>query len=259
MTKTLGRIWTIATNGFQEVIRDRIFYVIGFFALLLIVALPLLREVAATTEDKIFMDLGLAAIGVLGVLVAIFVGTGLINKEIEKRTVLILIPKPISRAELIIGKHLGLLGVLAVLVIAMTAIYLALLSFNGINYPLASLLISALYQFLELGLIVAVALMFGVFTSSILATLLTVGIYLMGHLSRDVQELGKLSENATIETITQGLYLILPDLSRLNLKNEAVYGLLPASMTLLGHAAYAVVYTILLLAIAILIFSRREF
>jgi len=258
-TKTVGRIWTIATNGFQEVIRDRIFYVIGFFALLLVVALPLLREVAATTEDKIFMDLGLAAIGVLGVLVAIFVGTGLINKEIEKRTVLVLIPKPISRAELIIGKHLGLLGVLAVLVIAMTAIYLALLSFNGINYPLASLLISELYQFLELSLIVAVALMFGVFTSSILATLLTFGIYLMGHLSRDVQELGKLSENATIETITQGLYLILPDLSRLNLKNEAVYGLLPSSVKLLEHAVYAILYTILLLAIAILIFSRREF
>ncbi|MEQ8755124.1 MAG: ABC transporter permease [Coleofasciculus sp. G1-WW12-02] len=258
-TKTLGRIWTIATNGFQEVIRDRIFYVIGFFALLLVVAIPLLGEVAATTEDKIFMDLGLAAIGVLGVLVAIFVGTGLINKEIEKRTVLVLIPKPISRAELIIGKHLGLLGVLAVLVIAMTAIYLALLSFNGINYPLVSLLISALYQFLELSLIVAVALMFGVFTSSILATLLTVGIYLMGHLSRDVLELGKLSENATLETITQALYLVLPDLSRLNLKNEAVYGLLPSSLTLLGHAAYAIVYTILLLAIAILIFSRREF
>ncbi|MEQ9672384.1 ABC transporter permease [Coleofasciculus sp. G2-EDA-02] len=258
-TKTLGRIWTIATNGFQEVIRDRIFYVIGFFALLLIVAIPLLGEVAATTEDKIFMDLGLAAISLLGVLVAIFVGTGLINKEIEKRTVLVLIPKPISRAELIIGKHLGLLGVLAVLVIAMTAIYLALLSFNGINYPLVSLLISALYQFLELSLIVAVALVFGVFTSSILATLLTVGIYLMGHLSRDVLELGKLSENATLETITQALYLVLPDLSRLNLKNEAVYGLLPSSVTLLGHAAYAIVYTILLLAIAILIFSRREF
>ncbi len=229
MTKTLGRIWTIATNGFQEVIRDRIFYVIGFFALLLVVALPLLREVAATTEDKIFLDLGLATIGLLGVLVAIFVGTGLINKEIEKRTVLVLIPKPISRAELIIGKHLGLVGVLAVLIIAMTAIYLALLSFNGINYPLASLLISELYQFLELSLIVAVALMFGVFTSSILATLLTFGIYLMGHLSRDVLELGKLSENATIETITQGLFLVLPDLSGLNLKNEAVYGLLPSS------------------------------
>lgn len=258
-TKSLGRIWTIAQNGFQEVIRDRIFYVIGFFALLLVVALPLLREVAATTEDKIFMDLGLAAISVLGVLVAIFVGTGLINKEIEKRTVLVLIPKPISRAELILGKHLGLLGVLAVLMIAMTAIYLALLSFSGINYPLTSLLISGLYQFLELSLIVAVALMFGVFTSSILATLLTFGIYLMGHLSSDVRKLGELSDNATIETITQGLYLVLPDLSRLNLKNEAVYGLLPSSGMLLAHAAYGIVYTILLLAIAILIFSRREF
>lgn len=256
---SFSRIWTIATNGFREVIRDRIFYVIGLFAILLVLAFPLLREVAASTEDKIFIDLGLAAIGILGVLVAIFVGTGLINKEIEKRTVLVLIPKPISRAELIIGKHLGLLGVIAILVIAMSSIYFILLSLNGITYPFTSLVIAQLYQFLELSLIVAAALMFGVFTSSILATLLTVAVYLMGHLSRDVLALGKLSENATIETITQGFYLVLPDLSRLNLKNEVVYGLLPSTATLIGHATYAILYMIMLLLIAILIFSQREF
>ncbi|NET54404.1 MAG: ABC transporter permease subunit, partial [Merismopedia sp. SIO2A8] len=109
-----GRIWVIASNGFREVIRDRILYIIGLFALLLIIAQRLLQEVAASTLDKIIIDFGLAAIGILGALIAVFVGTGLINKEIEKRTLLVLIPKPLNRAELIIGKHLGLSAVIAV-------------------------------------------------------------------------------------------------------------------------------------------------
>lgn len=256
---SLGRILTIATNGFREVIRDRILYLIVFFALLLAVALRFLPEIAAGTGDKIFLDVGLAAIGIFGVLVAIFVGTGLMNKEIEKGTVLVLIPKPLSRAELIVGKHLGLSGVLAVLLAAMAGIYLVLLSASQINYPLASILVSVLFQLFELVLLTAVALLFGVFTSSILATLLTFGVYLMGHLSRDIVELGNLSENPTIEAITQGLYLVLPDLSRLTLRNEAAYGLLPSPLALIGHGAYALLYTAVLLAIASLIFSRRQF
>lgn len=256
---SFARIWAIASNGFREVIRDRVLYLIGFFALLLVIALLLLPEVAASTEDKILLDFGLAAIGVLGVIVAVFVGTGLINKEIDKRTVLVLIPKPLNRAEFIIGKHLGLSGVLAVLIVAMTTIYLIMLSFSKIEYPLISILVSTLYLFLELCLITAVALMFGVFTSSILASLLTFGVYLMGNLSPDLLKLGNLSKNSNAQTMTQALYLVLPDLSRLNLKNEAVYGILPSPLTLLGNGVYALFYTVLLLAIAILIFSRREF
>jgi ABC-type transport system involved in multi-copper enzyme maturation permease subunit len=256
---SLVRIWAIASNGFREVIRDRILYLIGVFAVLLVFALRLLPEIAATTENKIFLDLGLAAIDVFSVIVAIFVGTGLINKEIEKRTVLVLIPKPVSRTEFIIGKHLGLSGVLAVLVVAMTVIYLLLLSFSKIDYPLGTILVSIFFQFLALCLMTAVALVFGVFTSSVLAALLTFGIYLMGNFSRDLVELGKLSKNPNIESLTQGLYLVLPDLSRLNLKNEAVYGILPSPQTLLTNGLYGLLYTTLLLTIAILIFSQREF
>lgn len=256
---SLVRIWAIASNGFREVIRDRILYLIGVFAVLLVFALRLLPEIAATTENKIFLDLGLAAIDVFSVIVAIFVGTGLINKEIEKRTVLVLIPKPVSRTEFIIGKHLGLSGVLAVLVVAMTIIYLLLLSFSKIDYPLGTILVSIFFQFLTLCLTTAVALVFSVFTSSVLAALLTFGIYLMGNFSRDLVELGKLSKNPNIESFTQGLYLVLPDLSRLNLKNEAVYGILPSPQTLLTNGLYGLLYTTLLLTIAILIFSQREF
>lgn len=255
----LGQVWTIASNGFREVIRDRILYLIGFFALLLVLAWRILPEVAATTENKMLIDFGLAGIDVLGVVVAIFVSTGLINKEIEKRTVLILIPKPVNRAQFIIGKHLGVSAVLAVLIVAMTTIYLILLSFSRINYPLGSILISTLYLFLQLSLIAAVGLLFGVFTSSLLAALLSFGIYFMGNLSPDLVELGNLSRNSNIQALTQGLYLVLPDLSRLNLKNDAVYGLLPSPLTLLANGLYGLFYTVLVLAIAILIFSRREF
>lgn len=258
---SLGRILVMATNVFREVVRDRILYIIGFYALMLAAAIRLLPEVAATTENKIFLDFGLAAMSVLGLIVAVFVGTGLVNKEIEKRTVLVLIAKPISRSEFITGKHLGLSAVLALLVTMMTVIYLALLHLKGIPYPLGSILLAALYLFLELSLITAVAIALGVFTSSVLATLLSFGVYLMGHLSPDLVELGRLSRNPSLQRLTQGLYLVLPDLSRLDLKNQAVYGsaLLPNPLTLIANAGYGLLYTMLLLAIAILIFSRREF
>ncbi len=258
---SLGRIFVMATNVFREVIRDRILYIIGFYALLMVVVMQLLPQIAASTEDKIFLDFGLAAMSILGLIVAVFVGTGLVSKEIEKRTVLSLIAKPISRAEFIIAKHLGLTSVLALLVAVMTVIYLALLQFQGITYSLTSILLAAIFLFLQLSLITAFALALGVFTSSVLATLLTFAVYLMGNFSQDLVNIGRVSKNPGFERLTQGLYLILPDLSRLDLKNLAVYGtqLLPNPLTLLANAAYGVVYIVLVLAIAILVFARREF
>ncbi|MEL6385042.1 MAG: ABC transporter permease subunit, partial [Cyanobacteria bacterium J06626_18] len=121
---SLSRVWVIASNVFKEVIRDRVLYLIVLYAVLLFAVSGLLPEVAAGAQDKITLDLGLAGIHLLGLIVTVFVGTSLINKEIEKRTVLVLIAKPVSRLEFIIGKHLGLSAVLAVLMVLLTAIYL---------------------------------------------------------------------------------------------------------------------------------------
>ncbi|TRU97429.1 MAG: ABC transporter permease [Microcystis wesenbergii Mw_QC_B_20070930_S4] len=253
------RIWAIAANGFREVIRDRILYFIGFFALLMAFAWRLLPEIAVGTHQKIFLDLGLAAIGLLGVIVAVFVGTGLINQEIDKRTILVLIPKPLSRAEFILGKHLGLSGVLVVMLGVMLVIYLLMLLGMKVSFQALPLIVSVFYLGLELILIAAVAIAFGVFTSSIIATLMTFGVYLMGHISKDLIQLGIISKNPNILAITKNIYLILPDLERLNFRNEAVYGLLPSADVLIANALYSLVYTGLLLGISILIFSRRQF
>ena len=141
----------------------------------------------------------------------------------------------------------------------MGVIGFGLLSFSGISYPFGAIALSLLYLIIELSLLVAVALLFGVFTSSILATLFSFGVYLVGHFSRDLLELGNISDSNSVKRFTETLYLILPDLSRLNFRNEAVYGLIPSAGDLLSNALYGILYTILLLALASLIFSRRQF
>ena len=235
------------------------FSVIGFFAIFLALALRLLPEISVGADGKIFLDLGLAATSLLGAIVAIFVGTGLINKEIEKKTVLVLIPKPISRTEFIVGKHLGLSAVLAAMIAIMTVIYLAMLYWAKIPFSLSSILLSQAFLFLELAVLTAVAILFGVLTSSILATLFSFGIYFMGHISKDLLKLGAITKNENIETLTKSLYLVLPNLERFNLKNDAVYGLLPASSELFSTLLYGILYIIFLLTIANLIFARRQF
>lgn len=257
----LGCILTIAANVFREAIRDRTLYLAFVYAIVLVAAVGLLPEVSAGTEDKITVDVALSAMNVLGLLVTVFLGTGLINKEIDKRTVLILLSKPIRRGDLIVGKFLGLSAVIGVLVAFMQGILMLVLGLSNIPYPEIGLLVAALYLFIQLSVITAVAILFGVLTSSILATMLTFCIYVMGNLTRDLLQLGEISQNPVIERLATGLYLFLPDLARLDLKNDAVYGMaaLPNVGTLAVNALYGIVYIILLLSVAIAIFSKREF
>ncbi|MCC5656226.1 ABC transporter permease [Nostoc sp. XA010] len=258
---SINRIFVLAKNVFQEVVRDRILFIIGFYALIIAIAFRVLPEFAAMAEEKIFLDFGMAAMNAIGLIVTIFIGTGLVNKEIEKRTILVLIAKPVSRSEIIVGKYLGLSAVLAVLVATMTAIYLVFVQFGNISHSTTSILIAAIFLFLQLSLITAVAITFGVFTASLLATVLTFALYLIGNITPDLVQLGRLSRNPGMESLTQGLFLILPDLSRLDLKNDAVYGLqaLPDTTALITNAGYGLLYSAMLLAIAIFIFSQREF
>lgn len=255
----LGRVLTITANVFREVIRDRILYLVGLYAVLMAMAVRLLPEIAAATEAKILPDLGLAAMHLLGLVIAVFVGTGLVNKEIEKRTVLVMIAKPISRLEFIVGKHFGLSAVLAVLVAVMTVIFLAVTTLAHAPVVVPNILVSSLFLWLQLSLLTAVAIAFSVFTSSLLATLLTFGIFLMGSASANLVALGVQSKNPAIETFTRNLYLVLPDLARLDLKNQAVYAKLPAADLLLGNAGYGLLYILVLLMVASIIFSAREF
>jgi ABC-type transport system involved in multi-copper enzyme maturation permease subunit len=256
-----SRIVVIARHVFLEVIRDRVLYLMALFALVMLAAAVLLPPVSAGTDQKILLDLGLAAMHLLSVIVAVFVGTGLVNKEIEKRTVLVLLAKPVRRSEFIVGKHLGLSAVLAVLLGGLGLMFTLLLLATGVLFSFASLALATGFMLLEAMLLTAVALLFGVFTSSLLATLLTFAVYLMGHLTQDLVAFAQSSEKTGLQQVITLGYLVLPDLERLNLRNLAVYGLelLPDALTLLAHLAYGLVYSALLLLLATVVFSRRQF
>jgi Cu-processing system permease protein len=253
------RVWAIGTNVFREVFRERVLYVAALFGVALVIAVLLLNEVSGGAEGKISLDAGLAGITLLGLTVAAFMGAGLINKEIEKKTALVLMAKPMSRSEFIVGKHLGLTSILGVLVLLMNLMLFGVMTWRGIPFSWTTLTVSGLYLVLELSLITAVALLFGVFTSSLIATVLTFAVYLMGHSSENLVKLSQTIKTESVKNIVKGIYLIFPDLSRLDFKNQAVYGLSPDSGTMALNAGYGVLYIILLLAIASLIFSRREF
>ena len=256
-----GSIATIATNVFREAIRDRIFYLVGAYAVFLVLALVMLPEIAGGTEEKMLVDFSLTATTLIGLAIAILLGTGLIKKEIERRTILVLAAKPISRTELAVGKFLGLAIVLFVLDLAATGFSLVLLAIAGVSYDIGAMTIAALFLFFQLMLIVAASLVFGVFTDFPIAVFLSFCIYFLGHFSRDLLRLGEETENTTIEWMTTAFYTILPDLARLDLKNDAVYGLvsLPDAGTLLLNAAYGFVYILFLLSLAVAIFAQKEF
>jgi ABC-type transport system involved in multi-copper enzyme maturation permease subunit len=255
----LGRISVIAFNVFRETLREQVLYLTLLFTLILVAAVNLLPQLSASAEKKIVVDVGIAAIEIVGLIVTVFVGTALINKEIDKRTIFVLIAKPMSRAEFILGKHLGITLVLGLLVGLMSAIFIAVVTLAKIPIPIPEILVANFFIFWQLMLLGAIAILFGTFTSSLVAALLTFATYLMGNFSKDLLALGEISKSDSLQAVTRVIYLILPDLSRANLKNEAVYGILPALGDLFTNGVYILSYALLVLAIAILIFAKRQF
>jgi ABC-type transport system involved in multi-copper enzyme maturation permease subunit len=260
----LIRVWAIGSNSFREIIRERILYVLGLFGLMMVVAWRALPELAVGASNKILLDFGPAAITVLGVLITILVGTSSIAREIDRRTILVLIPKPLNRAEFILGKHLGLWAVMVVLVLAMAAINLIVLSLAKVSYPLVPMVVTNLFLLLELLVIGAAALLFGTLTSPLLATLLTTMLYFAGHGTQTMVRLtnggaSNVPSSPQVQQVTNWVYQLLPDLSKFDLKNDAVYGILPPSLTLWTSIAYGLLYTAIILCVAIAIFSRRQF
>ncbi len=255
------RIWTIAYNAFLEVWRAKIAYLLLVYGAGLLMAIALVPQISAgNSAGKIVLDGCLAATSILGLLVTLLVGTRLVDREIERRTILLAIAKPLSRTEFMLGKHLGLSLLLAALVTGATAIHTIGLGLWGeATFDGGAIALTALFTWLELVVIAAVALLFGSFTSPLLAVVLTLAVYAMGHISRNLLTIGIQLKDPFLQRLTEILYLILPDLERFNLKNFAVYGLIPEGNLLMGDALYGVLYCTVLLCAAIFAFSRREF
>src|SRR6476620_4915945 len=209
------RIAAIARNAFREAVRDRVLYNLVLFVLLLTGAAIFIGELSDGQERKIIVDLGLSAMTLFGVFIAIFVGVGLVYKEIERRTVYAIFAKPVGRSEFLIGKYLGLCLTLLVNVIVMGAgVSLALIYIRRGWDPLAAKIWPAiLLIYFELTILTAVALLFSTFSSPALSALLTFLVFLIGHFSGDLKNLASTSSSVSARVVFRALYYLLPNLT----------------------------------------------
>lgn len=252
----MRRLWDLAHNTFRETIRDRILYVILIFALVMIASSVIFGTLTIGQDRKLVLDLGLGAIELFGVAIAIFVGTSMIYKEIDKRTVYVVLTKPVPRPVFLLGKFLGLSLTLWVLLGLMGASYLALAAVQGVFAP--ALLGAIGLIGLELMLLVAFTVFFSSFTSPILGMILTFSLYLIGH---NTEALRALAHKASpgLRAGMETLYYLLPNLSTFDAKNQVVYGEAVPLLHWVWAIAYGLAYTVALLATASAIFERREF
>ncbi|MGC9056338.1 MAG: ABC transporter permease [Candidatus Saccharicenans sp.] len=252
------KITAIARNTFKEAKRDRVLYLLFFFAAICLLFSRFLALLTVGDRVKIIKDVGLASIQLFGMLMAILMGTGLVYKEIDKKTIFTLLAKPIHRVEFLLGKFLGLVLTIFIMTVLMAIIFLLILFLHTFTIEW-SILLAILYIFFELCLMTAVALLFSTFTTPILASLYSLGFYLIGHLSWSLEMLIKKVKSGAGRAILRLLYIVLPDLENFNFKTEVVHHL-PIPTKLLGISFfYGLVYTAFLLILSMLIFRRRDF
>jgi len=253
----MSRITVIALNTFKENLRDKILYNLVIFGLLMIGSSVLLERLSLGDRSRLILDLGLASINLFGVLIAIFIGIGLVSKEIEKKTLYTIISKPVPRYEFLLGKYLGLLITLVVNIAIMVTGLLLVLGAMAVQVELL-LFKAVLLIFMELMVITAVALLFSTFTTSTLSAIFTLAIFVIGHLTGDLKALG-----AKLETVGQamltGLYYVMPNLENFNIKGRVIHQMDVGAEQLALTLTYGLLYTALLLLLACVIFQRRDF
>lgn len=255
----INNIITIARNTFREAVRDRVLYNLVVFVLLITISAVFLSELTAGQEVRTIINLGLNALLIFGAFIAIFVGVSLVSKEIEKRTVYTIFSKPIGRGQFIIGKYLGLCLTLLVNVVIMgIGVTLALLYVGGGNAAF-SIWGAIFLIFLQLAILTAVAILFSSFSSPALSALLTFLVFIIGNFTSSLLELADKLGSSGAKIIFGFLYYVLPNLSFFSFVTNTANGNVPPASLLGGAFLYAVVYIAILLAITILIFSRRNF
>jgi ABC-type transport system involved in multi-copper enzyme maturation permease subunit len=261
----------IAVNAFRESVRDKVLYNLALFAILLIGASYLLGQLTAGQDMKIIKDLGLAATSLFGLFIAVFIGIGLVSKEVEKRSVYSLLSKPVHRYQLVLGKYFGLTLTLAVNVAMMALALYALLFYMSWGLPPEADLVwdapvrdpamlkAIVLILVELMLVTAIALLFSTFSTPILSAAFTFGFFLAGHFSADLRNFELVVDSPAAARLARGIYWVLPNLGQFDVKSQVVHGQpVPLGYVALT-SAYALVYIAMLLAIAMYVFSRRDF
>jgi len=254
-----SRIYYIATNTFREAVRDRVLYNLIAFALLLTGAAVLVGQISIDIEKLVVINLGLTAVSLFGIVIAIFIGIGLVSKEIDKRTLYTVLSRPVRRWEFIAGKFFGLAGTLVVNTYLMAiGVFAAMLyvsrHFVGSD---ASVLTALYFIVLQFVIITALALLFSSFSSPLLSAVFTFSLFVIGTFAEDLRGFAKLMPGISGALATAAAYVV-PNFSALNVIRQVAHGGSVSSQLILYNTAYALVYAAAVLSAAVLIFERRN-
>jgi ABC-type transport system involved in multi-copper enzyme maturation permease subunit len=264
-------VGVIAVNTFKESVRDKVLYNLVVFAVLLIATSFLLGQLTAGQEVKIIKDLGLGATSIFGLFIAVFIGIGLVSKEVERRSVYSLLAKPIRRQELVAGKYAGLLLTLLVNVAVMTVATYVVLGYmswtESDQYKQAweasavdpRMLKAIFLIFVELMIVTATALFFSTFSTPILSAVLTAGVWVIGHFNADLRNFDAIVDSRPAVYLARALYYLLPNFAAFDVKAQVVHAQPVSAGYIAVTTSYGLVYVATLLVAAMFIFSRRDF
>jgi len=261
----------IGVNVFRESVRDKVLYNLVVFAILLMGASYLIGQLTAGQDVKIIKDLGLAATSIFGLFIAIFIGIGLVSKEVERRSIYGVLAKPIHRYQLVLGKYAGLVLTLGVnLAVMSTALAVVLGVMSSFEDPIARTaweapaidprMLKAIWlTFAELSIVTAIALFFSTFSTPLLSAAFTFGLFVAGRFSADLRNFNQVVESPAAAALARGLYWILPNLAPFDVRSQVVHAQ-PVPMGYLAiTTGYAIIYIAALLIASLVIFSRRDF
>jgi len=254
-----SRIATIASNTFREAVRDRVLYNLIAFAVLLSGAAILVGQISIDIEKLVVINLGLTAVSLFGVVIAIFVGIGLVSKEIEKRTLYTVLSRPVRRWEFIVGKFFGLAGTLVVNTFFMAiGVFAALLYVaHKFQNPDGWVLVALYFIILQFLIICSLALLFSSFSSPLLSAVFAFSLFVIGTFSEDLRNFAGMATGLTKWLATAVAYLI-PNFSALNVISSVAHGQPVSGQLIVYNTLYALLYATMALCGAILIFQRRN-
>jgi ABC-type transport system involved in multi-copper enzyme maturation permease subunit len=254
-----SRLSAITWNTFREAVRDRVLYNLVLFVLLLVASAPLFSQISIGLEKLMLVNVGLSSISLFGVIIAIFVGIGLVSKEIEKKTLYTILSRPVRRWEFIAGKYLGLLLTLVVNAALMTVgFYVALLIFIGGLKKADAMLLAAIYFILlQFMIMVAVTLLFSTFSTPIFSAIFAFALFVIGTFAEDLKNFAAMSHGATKWLATAAAY-VMPNFASLNVIAQVAHEQSVSAQLVVFNTVYAVLYSVAVTAAAVLIFERRN-
>ena len=251
-------IWIIAKNAYREIIRDRILYGIVVFALLLIGLSLALGELSFAEQARISADFGFAGIQLSAAVLAIFVGSTLVSKEIDKQTILTLLARPVSRAQFLMGKFVGLFLVIVTVMAGLAATLAAVVA--ALELKVGETFAVALFGVgLESITLLSLALFFGSFARPAMTVTFSAALFMIGHWVGSLDYFVDKSQSPAFRALGRAVSRVVPDLEAFNWRSAPIYDVAVPMADVLKATGYALTWTALFFAATVAIFNRRDF